>query len=728
MATEVNELLQAHQAGDLGKLESCWSEMVQNVPDDTAPLLAILDELVQWGETQRALSMAESLRAPLRDQGRWQELDTLLRRILKLDADADGLGDDFADCYRNVFSDSPSIDLFIDKTRLRFARPVGPALDQMSVLLKYREGDVVLHESGWGVGIVTGYDPTDAMMIVDFEENKGHKFSPAAAPKLVKRLEPTDYRAMLLLDPDGLKRMLKEEPVEVLKNVLRARNGKGTASKIKGMMVPSVIPTKSWTSWWTKARKAATGDAMIRCQGTGATAIFSLRDRPADPVQEATTAFRSTSDPKKRATIALEAARGPHAEAVVPALTQLVRSMPLDDPAVVAESHFLLAAIGDPNPDRLDPASLGDPEMAMTVLTSVRHPQLRVHAYDAIQQAPIDDRIAFLKDAFFRVRPDLFNVIFKDLGTLGDEGKRTQEEIVEQLVLHPRQNADRYGWLVSRAVRGKIESPSLPDPAAMIRKLIDAINHLYRHSNGDADYRDRFNRISATLFEKDGQYLDQVLESCGAGPAHELRDRFGSCLAFTDNMRRELAARVSRKHPVRPRSEEAIEEEAAEAAAAAMMSSDVIWVTEKGLKARRAEYEKLVNDDIPKGQQALNQAASYGDLSENAEWTYALEQQGLMTKKAEQMEQEFNKVRVITADVLQEGRMSIGARGHFTRDGEPVDYTILGPWDVDTDKNVLSYDSPLARQLLSRSVGETFKVELPSQNFELTLERVESGL
>jgi len=69
-------------------------------------------------------------------------------------------------------------------------------------------------------------------------------------------------------------------------------------------------------------------------------------------------------------------------------------------------------------------------------------------------------------------------------------------------------------------------------------------------------------------------------------------------------------------------------------------------------------------------------------------------------------------------------------RGRFEdlSTGEALSFTILGPWDVDPDRGILSYDSPLARQLLDRPVGSEFQVVLPQREMTLRLVALENAV
>ncbi|MBN2490315.1 MAG: GreA/GreB family elongation factor [Planctomycetes bacterium] len=726
MTIELTEsLLEAHRTGNLDRLEELWLELVEVLPADIQPLLGITDELIEWGERGRVQAMLEMMVPPLRDARRLHELFDVLTRLVKIDPEVEGLGPDFAACYQARHPDCDTVDLFIEKSRLRFARPIGPALQAMDQFLFFRSNDVVLHESGWGLGRVRGYDPLDAMLIVDFDAKKGHKVNPAAAPKLLRKLAPDDYRALKVLDAEGLARLVAGDPIGLLRQVLAARGRETTAARIKSDLVPDVVPAPAWNAWWNRARRAAEKDPMIRCAGSGAGMTFSLRDEPEQPAAETLQAYRSAASGARRVQIALDARRSVHAAHVVPALIEAIETTPAAGLVALAEQHFLLETLGVERPGKLDPAQLAEPGPALEVLTSLDHPHVRARAFEVIRSTPMSDRAGFLETAFFRVSEDLWDAVFEDLAGLGESGAAVRTHIMTELVRHPRHAPDRFGWLVNRALKGAITSPALPDAPSLLRKLIDAINDLHRNHAGEKGVRERVQRMQAVLTERDGALLDAVLDRCTGEEARGLRERFLTCLAFTENMKRELGVRVARRHAVQPAASHPDRR-----AAPAATDDAVLWTTEASLRARRGDYEKLVNDEIPRGQQALNQAASYGDLSENAEWTYALEQQAQLTRRAERMASELRRVRLIDPTAVPVDRMGLGSRGRFEDlvTGESLTFTILGPWDAAPDRGILSCESPLALQLLDRTVGSEFQVVLPQREMALRLLAIENAL
>jgi len=81
---------------------------------------------------------------------------------------------------------------------------------------------------------------------------------------------------------------------------------------------------------------------------------------------------------------------------------------------------------------------------------------------------------------------------------------------------------------------------------------------------------------------------------------------------------------------------------------------------------------------------------------------------------------------VLSEPLADVDRVTIGARVTLSESDRRVAYTILGPWEADPEKGILSYLSPLGREMLGRSVGATFTVEGNSTQWKV--EKIEDGL
>src|SRR5262245_18598889 len=125
---------------------------------------------------------------------------------------------------------------------------------------------------------------------------------------------------------------------------------------------------------------------------------------------------------------------------------------------------------------------------------------------------------------------------------------------------------------------------------------------------------------------------------------------------------------------------------------------EYIYVTASGLQRKHDEFRVLTHEKIPQNSANIARALGYGDLSENAEWSAAMEEQRLLTELASRMKAELDKARLLEEQDIPEGVAAPGMRVTYRINGQESAITILGPWDVPSD-GVISYQAPLAKAL-----------------------------
>jgi transcription elongation factor GreA len=148
------------------------------------------------------------------------------------------------------------------------------------------------------------------------------------------------------------------------------------------------------------------------------------------------------------------------------------------------------------------------------------------------------------------------------------------------------------------------------------------------------------------------------------------------------------------------------------------------------MKRRQDEFANLMNVKIPENSRAIGVAAAHGDLSENGEYTAALEEQQMLIGKANRMKEELEKARFIESQEIRIDVVMPGTRVILKNLGTQKDesYVVLGPWDADPDRCIVAYTAPLGRGLLGRKVGERAVVDLPEGKAEYQVVGIEHAL
>ena len=152
-----------------------------------------------------------------------------------------------------------------------------------------------------------------------------------------------------------------------------------------------------------------------------------------------------------------------------------------------------------------------------------------------------------------------------------------------------------------------------------------------------------------------------------------------------------------------------------------MSSAEEIYITQQGLEDLKKELEYLQQEKRPEVIESLKEARALGDLSENAEYDAARnEQDEVETKIASLTMMIKNAVVIESADT---DKVSIGStvQIEYTADKEKETYTIVGSAEADPFENKISNSSPLAVAILGKKVGDVGKATSPNGEYEVKI-------
>ncbi len=151
-----------------------------------------------------------------------------------------------------------------------------------------------------------------------------------------------------------------------------------------------------------------------------------------------------------------------------------------------------------------------------------------------------------------------------------------------------------------------------------------------------------------------------------------------------------------------------------------------IPMTANGYENLQSELKKLLNEDRPNIIEAIAEARSHGDLSENAEYQYAKEQQSLIEGKIVDLESAISRAEIIDVKSLVGDDIKFGATVQIEDDdsGEVVTYQIVGEYESDIKNNKLSVSSPLGRGLINKSIEDVVEINSPKGQKSYTIKSV----
>jgi len=140
-----------------------------------------------------------------------------------------------------------------------------------------------------------------------------------------------------------------------------------------------------------------------------------------------------------------------------------------------------------------------------------------------------------------------------------------------------------------------------------------------------------------------------------------------------------------------------------------------IPMTQAGLERLEAELKHLKSVERPNVIQAISEAREHGDLSENAEYHAARERQSFIEGRIKELDDITSRANVIDVTQMNGDQIKFGATVLLADEDtdEETTYQIVGDFEADIDKGLLSIGSPLARALINKAVGDTVEVSTP---------------
>jgi transcription elongation factor GreA len=264
--------------------------------------------------------------------------------------------------------------------------------------------------------------------------------------------------------------------------------------------------------------------------------------------------------------------------------------------------------------------------------------------------------------------------------------------------------------------------------ASLLEKALVLHSHLDVSSmrDQDEDKKSLAKSLANTLANRDFALIQEAFEGATVSETASLAALLKGNRSLNSDVKDKMLAVMFR---TRPETGKFGSESPTGTAVNPLFDGGILYTTERALLRKRAEYEDVVNRQIPENASEIGRAASYGDLSENSEWTAAIEKQERLTKQAEELGAEIGKARLIDPS-LQDGRtITLGSRVTVgTPEGVSAESTILGPWDVDSARGFISYLSPLGHALVGRTVNEEVQVQVPSGTLRYMVKSLSNGL
>ncbi len=586
----------------------------------------------------------------------------------------------------------------------------------LEALVQLADNGFCMHRS-WGFGRIRTVDPVFARFTIDFPGRPGHAMALDFAAESLKPISKEHILARKASDVESLRQLAGQNRLDLIRIVLASFGGQATADQVQQALVPEVIP-EDWRKWWEAARLEMKKDGHFRVPLKKSEPIvyqeqeISLQDR-------LLAEFRIAKGLKARVVVANELLKNAAdltdkavaATEVITALNAEITTYHRNQPHVALEAMFvrddLRAAAGlPPIPGELQVSGIFGPEVRLAALLEAMQAAKHRRALEAYMAANPDRWHEILRHTMNFVSAKLCR---ECASLLIHEGRmEALKETLARLISQHTASSELLFWLA------KDRNDSYADILGpeVFRAMLTAMER-------DQFNEKRSNRLRDFIMD-DQELIVELIGSADLEVIKDLTRALQLTPSFDDMDTRSLLARIVKSYP----------------AIQSLISGDQtkqeqLWVVSwESLERRKEEYRLLVEKKIPANSKEIAIARSYGDLRENHEYKAAKEMQKILMRRKGELEAQLVRARGTDFANPRTDVVSIGTvvRATDTEAGQPETFTILGAWDSEPEKGIISYLTPVAQALIGKKVGEEVEFEVQGVSHRHRIEAIEPAV
>lgn len=574
------------------------------------------------------------------------------------------------------------------------------AISHFLLLNHMKKGNFVFHTAGWGVGEIMEVSLLREQLSLEFDYAPGQKeMSFKVAFATLIPLPKDHFLAQRFGNPDALEAKAKEDPLAVI-HLLLKDVGPLTAAEIKDELCDLVIPEEEWNRWWQTARSKIKKDTQIESPST-LKKPFKLLKKEVAHEERLQKALESKPEPDELIQLVYNHLKDfsdtlkneTFKESLTEKLRELLTFSDITEAQKTQVHLFLQELSGEKNyPPIIE--ILQNCDSIQELIRSIPIQSFKKRILMAIRKHRTDWQELFLKLLFIVEYNSLRDFITGELKK--SDAKDQLIKRLEELCQYPSQYPDVVIWYFQK-VLGDPKLPLGDDEGKA--KLFEAFLVVLSSLEQKGERRDLIKKMHGILSAGRYAIVRKVMKTSSLAAVKEFLLLISKCHSLTEHDIKIYHSLAEVAHPSLKTKDEAPVEE------------DVIWTTQEGYNKLHERIKHIGTIETVENAKEIEVARAHGDLRENAEFKAALERKDRLQSELKTLSDQLNKARVLTKEEIDTSAVHVGTTVDCEdEEGNIISYTLLGPWDADPDKNILSFQSKLAKSLLGSSVGDTIEL------------------
>jgi transcription elongation factor GreA len=727
------ELLELVEQGALDQVDNRCLELAQEGSLSAKDLTAVIEKLRAAGHKERV----PELMPTLIEAGDWAQADP--QALLKLAKTAmacapqdPALREFLVEAYRRAYGDQPGFETILTASGLTAGRPFRNACKTMDLGMQSEVGDFLINSMDDHAVELVEVDRANGL----FALRREGRTSTVPAAEIARDYEPVDandFRVLRQLQPERLSELIEKDPVALVIGLIHAHGDHIDQDLLHDELVPRYLSNSEWSKWWSKTRTKLKRNKHIIIEGR-APVVLSYSDEGQTLEDELIEAFEKAKEPSDWAGLVQKYVRDKAATKETPdseTLKQLADRLgdhfkrargrrPAEALATALVLHQIeVEGLADEGA-RLASELLEEEREPLKLVAALDDPGQWPPALEALRTASAEEYPRRAAALIGKAPAGLLDRLAAD-AIAGGELSGVQKWI-EKALDEPVKYPDIIYWLwKGPAVH---EGLRLPEDHLLFDEILTTLLALGRTLDASAnETRDFRQKMRQALALKSYAKARQCLEATEYGRGITLKTQLNRLEGLGENVRAELINILRDKHPELYLQPVAKRLEPWE-------QPDVVYATKAGIDKRTAERDEIQNVQMRENAKRIGEAASLGDLSENSEYKFALEERDLLRARLADINNELSIAEAVNVLDVPVDYVGIGSKVTLrqTESGETSQITFLGPFDANVEAGIYNYKAPLSQKILGHRVGDRVVLTIDGIDCEYEITQIESGL
>ena len=724
--------------GNFASIKEIWEKLISIAHEDIDFFLLIQKKIAKTVSEDKAVTLLNELYAKYKDI----DIDiaiNILKIILEYDEkDVHGRRE-IIECYKKKYASHSQLEEYIRISNLsQNYRAVHQAIADFEKHIAFDKGNYVYHRT-WGVGRIASIVGDEIK--IDFSKKRGHVMSLKMAVDALQTLSKDHIWVLKATKKkEEIRERIKDKDeniVNTLKIIIKSFGNACDMKRIKAELSPALLTAGEWSTWSTKARDIlkSNPDFAVSAENSD---IFTVRDRPVSITEKLYNEFCAQKNFYDKVSAIRDYVNNKNTSPDSEYFTEMISYFTtflrisrsdsddsrksaemINQNAEYAVASFLLINELSANKNYSHLKSALSSGFADIFSNTKDVPSLFKNLKDSKLKAELLSNVKLYISDWASIYVKLFPysqlaTIPEQLEEAGFENKLTA--LCTECFERYREYREAVVWIYKNAR----EKPWFKAANIGLEKQLITLIHIL-----DATFRDIDNSKDTVENRKINKLVHNIL----------FKDR--ELMNFIDNNDEDAIIRIftfiNDVEDLDPQDKLNLRSRILDKYPGFKFFGDTEKKVSRGLLVTLAMYEEkkkilshIMEVEVPLNSKEIEYALSLGDLRENAEYKAAKEKQEQLNSQVAKLKEEIERAQLFDPNSVNTSKVSFGTKVVLFNEtaNKQEEFTILGPWESDPNKFIISYLSPFGSAILNRTEGEKFEFAINNEKVSYLVEKI----